>query len=87
MTRVRDLSRFLWLLRTYLAPHWPAVLLLAVASYLATVLAALFPVLMAPILDLALGTPAAAPVVGVPSARSRIGAISTGKRAASTVAR
>ena len=59
MTRARDLSRFAWLLRTYLAPHWAAVLLLVVTSYLATALAALFPVLMAPILDLALGTPAA----------------------------
>lgn len=35
--------------------------LLLVTSYLATALAALFPVLMAPILDLALGVPAAAP--------------------------
>ena len=59
MTRARDISRFVWLLRTYLAPHWAAVLLLVVTSYLATALAALFPVLMAPILDLALGTPAA----------------------------
>jgi ATP-binding cassette, subfamily B, bacterial MsbA len=59
VTRARDLSRFAWLLRTYLAPHWAAVLLLVVTSYLATVLAALFPVLMAPILDLALGAPAA----------------------------
>lgn len=54
-----DLRRFAWLLRTYLAPHWAAVLLLVATSYLATALAALFPVLMAPILDLALGTPAA----------------------------
>jgi ABC-type multidrug transport system fused ATPase/permease subunit len=59
VNRARDLSRFAWLLRTYLAPHWAAVLLLVVTSYLATVLAALFPVLMAPILDLALGAPAA----------------------------
>jgi subfamily B ATP-binding cassette protein MsbA len=59
VTRARDLSRFAWLLRTYLAPHWAAVLLLVVTSYLATALAALFPVLMAPILDLALGTSAA----------------------------
>ena len=59
MTRLRDLSRFAWLLRTYLAPYWAAVLLLVATSYLATALAALFPVLMAPILDLALGSPAA----------------------------
>jgi ABC-type multidrug transport system fused ATPase/permease subunit len=56
--RARDLSRFTWLLRTYLAPHWAAVLLLVATSYLATALAVLFPVLMAPILDLALGAPA-----------------------------
>jgi subfamily B ATP-binding cassette protein MsbA len=61
VTRARDLSRFAWLLRTYLAPHWAAVLLLVATSFLAMALAALFPVLMAPILDLALGTPAAGP--------------------------
>jgi ATP-binding cassette, subfamily B, bacterial MsbA len=58
VSRGQDLRRFLWLLRTYLAPYWRAVLLLLVTSYLATALAALFPVLMAPILDLALGAPA-----------------------------
>jgi ABC-type multidrug transport system fused ATPase/permease subunit len=57
VSRSRDLHRFLWLLRTYLAPYWRAVLLLLVTSYLATGLAALFPALMAPILDLALGAP------------------------------
>jgi ATP-binding cassette, subfamily B, bacterial MsbA len=57
VTRARDLSRFAWLLRTYLAPHWAAVLLLVATSCLAMALAALFPVLMAPILDLALGAP------------------------------
>ena len=57
MTRARDLGRFAWLLRTYLAPHWGAVLLLVATSFLAMALAALFPVLMAPILDLALGVP------------------------------
>ena len=51
-----DLGRFGWLLRTYLAPHWPAIAVLVVLSYVATALAALLPVLMAPILDLALGT-------------------------------
>ena len=57
MRRVADLRQFLWLLRRYLAPYWQAVALLLVTSYLATALAALFPVLMAPILDLALGAP------------------------------
>ena len=55
MKRLDDLRRFAWLLRRYLAPHWPLVALLLVGSVLATVLAAVFPVLMAPILDLALG--------------------------------
>jgi subfamily B ATP-binding cassette protein MsbA len=46
---------FGWLLGRYLLPYWPAVLLLLALSYLATALAGLLPVLMAPILDLALG--------------------------------
>lgn len=64
MMRAGDLRRFAWLLRRYLAPYWRWVALLLLASYLATALAALFPVLMAPILDLALGAPmhAAEPV-------------------------
>ncbi len=53
-----DLRRFGWLLRTYLAPYWPAIALLVLLGYVATALAALLPVLMAPILDVALGTPA-----------------------------
>ena len=60
MSRTGDLRRFLWLLRGYVAPYWPAVALLLLTSYLATALAALFPVLMAPILDLALGAPVGA---------------------------
>ncbi len=58
MRRTDDIRRFVWLLRGYLAPYWGAVALLLLTSYLATALAALFPVLMAPILDLALGSPA-----------------------------
>ena len=59
-----DVGRFSRLLRAYLAPYWPAVGLLGLLSYLSVALAACLPVLMAPILDLAL-TPspsAAAPV-------------------------
>ena len=75
MSRVQDLRRFLWLLRTYVAPHWPAVILLLVTSYLATALAALFPVLLAPILDLALGAPVAgAPTGGGTLSLSNLGA-------------
>ena len=66
MTRAQDVPRFLWLLRTYLAPYWPAVALLLVTSYLATAVAATFPLLMAPILDLALGVPD-------PAGRPRVG--------------
>ena len=58
MSKAADVRRFLGLLRGYLVPHWRMVALLLVTSYLATALAALFPVLMAPILDLALGGPA-----------------------------
>ncbi len=61
MRRVGDVQRFLWLLRKYLAPYWQAVALLLLTSYLATALAALFPVLMAPILDLTLGTSMGSP--------------------------
>jgi len=63
-----DLRRFGWLLRAYLAPYWPAIAVLVLLSYVATALAALLPVVMAPILDLALGpvsAPATAPPVGV----------------------
>ena len=60
MRRLSDLRQFLWLLRKYLAPYWPAVALFVATSYLATALAALLPVLMAPILDLALGAPVGA---------------------------
>ena len=61
MRRAADLRRFAWLLRRYVAPHWPAVALLLILSAVGTVLAAVFPVLMAPILDLALGGSATAP--------------------------
>jgi subfamily B ATP-binding cassette protein MsbA len=50
-----DLRRFGWLLRRYVAPHWPAVAFLLIGSAVGTVLAAMLPVLMAPILDLAMG--------------------------------
>ncbi len=57
MTVARDLRGFAALLRRYLAPYWSAVALLVASSYLATALGALLPILMAPILDLALGRP------------------------------
>ena len=60
MTRVGDMRRLFWLLRSYTAPYWYAVGLLLVTSYLATFVATLFPLLMAPILDLALGVPTGA---------------------------
>jgi subfamily B ATP-binding cassette protein MsbA len=61
MSRARDAHRFLRLLGRYLAPYWPAVALLVALSYVAMGFAAALPVLMAPLLDLALGAPAAAP--------------------------
>jgi subfamily B ATP-binding cassette protein MsbA len=64
VSRTTDARRLLLLLRTYLRPHWRAVTLLLVTSYLATVLAAFFPVLMAPILDLALGGAGSAHAAG-----------------------
>lgn len=56
-----DLKRFLDLLRIYLAPYRKEVAVLLLASYLATVLAGVLPLIMAPILDLALGRPAGPP--------------------------
>jgi len=64
MSAAGDLRRLGWLLRHYLAPYWPAVLVLVGTSLVATALAGLLPVVMAPILDLALGT-APGPVSGV----------------------
>ena len=55
-----------WLLGRYMRPYWPAVALLIGVSYAATLLAGLLPVVMAPILDLALGRGVqAAPPSGV----------------------
>ena len=56
-----DLRRLLLLLRTYVRPHWRAVVVLLVLSYVATILTGLLPLIMAPILDLALGGLAAKP--------------------------
>jgi len=52
---VTDLRRLLRLLRTYVRPHWRAVVLLLASSYVAMLLTGLLPLIMAPILDLALG--------------------------------
>src|SRR5690242_11094810 len=70
-----DARRFVWLFRTYFAPHWPAILILVILSYVATALAALLPVLMAPILDLALGTRPAAAVAGGGLSLKNLGAV------------
>ena len=63
---MRDLGRFLRLLRSYLRPHWKVVALLLTTSYVATALAGLLPVVMAAILELALGgaTPDSRPAIG-----------------------
>ena len=63
---MRDLGRFLRLLRSYLRPHWKVVALLLTTSYVATALAGLLPVVMAAILELALGgaMPDSRPAIG-----------------------
>jgi subfamily B ATP-binding cassette protein MsbA len=63
---MKDLRDFSGILSRYLRPHWKAVLLLLASSYVATALTGLLPVVMAPILDLALGspTPTGGPPVG-----------------------
>jgi ATP-binding cassette, subfamily B, bacterial MsbA len=61
VSKSADVSRFLGLLGRYVAPYWPAVALLVVLSYLGTALAALLPVLLAPVLDLALRSGASVP--------------------------
>ena len=55
-----DLRGFARLLGQYLLPHWPAVALLVGLSFVAMGLAALLPLLIAPLLDLAVGSPASA---------------------------
>jgi ATP-binding cassette, subfamily B, bacterial MsbA len=70
VTPPRGLMEMTWLLRRHVAPYWGAVVLLLGSGLLATLLGALLPVLMAPILDLALGR--AAPASG----RIGVGAIS-----------
>jgi subfamily B ATP-binding cassette protein MsbA len=88
MSRLADARRFVRLLRRYVAPYWPAVALLLLASALATVLAALLPVVMAPILDLALGAPTRGPAGAVGLGRlslSNLGAAVLGWLDASAV--
>lgn len=62
---MRDAGGFLVLLRRYLRPHWHAMALLVLTSYAGMALSALLPVVMAPILDLALGAPAGTPPAGL----------------------
>ena len=54
--RGNDLRCLGWVVGTYIRPHWRGVAVLLLASAAGTGLSALLPVLMAPILDLALGT-------------------------------
>ena len=50
-----DRSRLTYLFTTYLRPYWRSCLLLLLSYFLVTVLTALQPLMMAPILDVALG--------------------------------
>jgi len=54
-----DAAQFAWLARRYVLPSWRGVLGLVALSALATALTAALPLALAPILDLALGTPPA----------------------------
>jgi len=74
MNRLDDARRFGWVVRRYLAPSWPAVALLLLVSTLVTVLSASFPVLMAPILDLALGGQGTPPARATGITLSNLGA-------------
>src|SRR5207248_5133268 len=65
VSRFADARRLARLLRRYVAPYWPALGVLLLTSALATGLAALLPVVMAPILDLALGGARPVPAGGV----------------------
>ena len=60
----RGLAQMVWLLRRHVAPYWPAVAFLLSSGLIATALGAMLPVLMAPILDLALGRPGASAGAG-----------------------
>jgi len=51
-----DFKKFIYLVKKYLRPYWKLVLVLVVVGYAATFLNVLFPVIMAPILDIALGS-------------------------------
>ena len=61
MMRLGDIRRFLRLLGRYLPPYWPAVSALVALTYVAMALTALSPLIMAPLLDLALGSSVVAP--------------------------
>ena len=52
---MKDIVGFVALLRRYTRPYWKAMLLLLLTSYVATALTGVLPLLMAPVLDLALG--------------------------------
>jgi len=52
-----DFQRLLFLLTKYAKPFWAGILLLLVTNFAATFFTALLPLLMAPILDIALGKP------------------------------
>jgi subfamily B ATP-binding cassette protein MsbA len=66
MSRAGDARRFVWLLGRYVVPYWPAVAGLLALTYVAMALAALLPVLIAPLLDLALNPAGIASSKGAP---------------------
>ncbi|MBA7490676.1 Vitamin B12 import ATP-binding protein BtuD [subsurface metagenome] len=56
-TKLSDLRRLVYLLRRYARPYWKSIILLLLVSLVVTFLTALLPLIMAPILDTALGSP------------------------------
>lgn len=50
-----DFSRLAYLLKKYASPYWKAMIFLILANFLVAFIAALSPLIMAPILDIALG--------------------------------
>ena len=55
--QLTDFQRLLYLLTKYARPYWKSTLVLLIANLVGTFLATLSPLIMAPILDIALGKP------------------------------
>jgi subfamily B ATP-binding cassette protein MsbA len=56
-TRLNDFQRLTYILKKYVRPYWKSMLLLQFVNFALTFLTGLLPLIMAPILDMALGKP------------------------------